>query len=90
MSFKLGRMTVSTVTRICDKCGTIADQSETTFGGSVFSQWLTVTQTHGSTRVPMPDGGPWDFCSIECCVSFLSDAEGTSRPRVFGNLADGD
>lgn len=58
--------------RTCDNCNKTVDQTEISYGGSIFSGWLHVTRTDGSTRFPRADNGPWDFCSTECCTIFLN------------------
>jgi len=60
--------------RDCDQCGRVrvTEQAEMIFGGSPFSGWLTITRTDGSTRLPLADTGPWDFCGDACAIAFLS------------------
>jgi hypothetical protein len=57
--------------RKCDQCEKVVDQSDIMIGGSPFQGWLEVKMTNGSTRMSMPDCGPWDFCSAHCCIAFL-------------------
>ena len=58
--------------RTCDNCDKSKEQSEMMIGGSPFQGWLRVEMTNGSTCIPRPDTGPWDFCCDKCCVEFLN------------------
>ena len=62
--------------RTCDQCGKVAEEAinNCTIGGSVWSGWLRVERTGGSTALAalQRDNGPWDFCGAECAVEYLA------------------
>lgn len=62
--------------RTCDQCGKVASEATDNrmIGGSVWSDWLRVERTGGSTALAAlhRDNGPWDFCRTECAVKHLT------------------
>lgn len=62
--------------RTCDQCGKVASEASNNrmIGGSVWSGWLRVERTGGSTGLAalQRNNGTWDFCGAACCIEFLS------------------
>jgi hypothetical protein len=62
--------------RRCDSCGKVVEQDAPRFGGSPFNGWLHVIRTDCSTQIKRTALSPWDFCSPECCISFVKTLVG--------------
>ena len=72
--------------RTCDQCKAVTEQSEMMFGGSPFHGWLSIEVVNGSSKLPRPDTGPWDFCSSKCAIAFLQ-SEKKSEEGLAKQLA---